>query len=391
MDFTFGRQSSKDFLLKKSESLKSSISGGSSRIISSASDVKNGLFGGITSMQSKIDQLSHKISTGSMDIEDSGEKTVDQPDAAVQRAKQRPKKPPLPKRISEGSLNGSIKQYNSSREQEGPKKRIRAPSGEAINFDEPLNDREGIVQNVGAVASNQEQARDYVQTNHRPPTTGIHNPFMNDSQEQISTVFAEVHTGTSEVAPPAINVSDSNHKRPDLMQRRQTNPFIDIEEPVQPTASTQDQPSGALGSDLLPGIPRVPSQPKTEFLNPSPDEKDLFAITPSSGEALPIPGIKPAPAESEYADMNDMRDPNEIYDDSDGDSEATEGCDEVTEDGLDYQDQETGGAGEAGDLLQSGSVSSDLSWCSSDSNMDELSRECMSFMKDYVTKIFDNR
>lgn len=446
----FGRQSSRDFLLQKSESLKASISGGSSRFMTSASDVKNGLFGGITSMQTKIDQLSNKIG-GSLDIDDKLVRSggseaggIDQQDAAMQRPKQRPKKPPLPKRISEGSLNGSVKQFNApeapapatgrdKRDEASLKKRIRAPSGEAINFDEPLyydvQDGKNQVPNRGQdkpVSSSSAGYNRMTDSSNRASDkaytaqsrTGIQNPFMNDnydpSQEYNAgiTTSAEVHETSTTV------VQDySKNDRPDLMQRRQTNPFIDIDDPndllpsqppqsqVPPTVVTSvtgGGPSaggGNLGSDLLPGIPRVPSQPRADFLDPqSGNDHDLFAITPTSGEALPMPTINPSPVEAEPVHEK-FRDPDEIYDDSDGDSEATEGCDEVVDD-IDYpieggSEVAMGDGGgltvSGGDMLKSGSMSSDMSWCSNDSNMDEVSRECMQFMKEYVAKIFDNR
>ena len=420
MDFTFNRQSSKDFLFKKSEALKSSFSSG-------ASGVRSGLFGGLSQVQSKLDKIGSRIST-SLDLDDDAgdddymeekqrllaeQVRQQQERQRIQQAltsnsngnssnssgggqnqsspysqqpakatKQKPPKPPLPKQLSRG---GSIDQNGSATFNDPnhhSRRKIAAPSEQEINFHDSLY-----------------QDQDVVATNQAPSEFGstqsenYHNPFRNE-QNVRQDVIADVHQ-TQDGA--AADVIEQPPRVPDLMQRRRTNPFIDVDtfDENQPncavvtTTTSQSATAAAvapssLGSDLLPGIPRVPSSTNTDLLNPATQtsRSDLLAITPTSGAALPIPGIDPTPAGARRGMEHDA---NEIYDDSDADSVATEGCDEHVNDD-DYNDDICDA-----ELLKSGSAASDLSWSSNDSQLDAKSKECMEFMKNYVMKIFDDR
>ena len=417
MDFKFNRQTSKDFLFKKSESLKTSFTSG-------ASGVKNGLFGGISQVTSKLDKISTKINQ-SLDLDDddnyeytrerdrllseqerqqkerqrvqqqqsiggggnTGATSPNQSDQSEtvpsKSVKQKPPKPPLPKQLSRGSidLNGSVPSCSSSANDEvgsdpsnQTRREIPAPSEQDLNFNEPLYDEQKAA------------AQKYTPAQMNRHTTGNPNPFT-DLTTEATTVFAEIHNlheraqneDTHETPPPV----------PSLMQRRRTNPFIDVHdngEPEQPNPYTVPQNTNTSStlnsSDLLPGIPRVPSHNNTDLLNPTqtdPNSADLLAITPTSGAALPI-AIDPTPASNRSMDG----DAQEIYDDSDADSVATEGCDEEIQD-VEYDEMQEG------NILRSGSAASDMSWTSNDSHLDQKSRECMEFMRDYTKKIFDIR
>ena len=204
-----------------------------------------------------------------------------------------------------------------------------------------------------------------------PPGPGItstrisRNPFLDNPDEECTRVLTE-----AEVYPTGSAKREANSSLTDL-------------DPIS-SSTTNSAPVSALGSDLLPGIPRVPSN-NTALLAPAQSEqsRDLLAITPTSGEALPMPSLEPTP-QRRASDA-------EIYDDSDADSVATEGCDEMPDPedygGADYDY----GSGDPS-MLRSGSLGSDIgSWhsnLSSDSQLDDTARACRDFMKHFVNKIF---
>lgn len=115
----------------------------------------------------------------------------------------------------------------------------------------------------------------------------------------------------------------------------------------------------------------------------APQQKDLFAVTPTSAANLPSPGLQPEPSHQRV--MKIHRDSEEIFDDSDADSQATEGADDLpmVTGGGDY------GAMDGDPMRRSDSVGSELSWESTDSHLDEQSRDARDFMKCYITKMFD--
>ena len=84
--------------------------------------------------------------------------------------------------------------------------------------------------------------------------------------------------------------------------------------------------------------------------------------------------------------MKVHRDTEEIFEDSDADSQATEGADDMHH--INEQDYEPGMG--HGDMMRSGSMGSELSWTSSDDHMlDDMSRDARDFMKNFVYKMFD--
>ncbi len=245
------------------------------------------------------------------------------------------------------------------------------------------------------------------------------NPFLEDSFEDTTTsamepaattvvTRAEVHSGAqygsqsdayaqsrgqstvqaSSGYMPSTNLPPAPPRRGQELLQKDEVFMYGGSPPKQRTAEPtykQHQPApisttGTLGSDLLPGIPRVPSGGQG-LLAPQQGGKDLLAITPTSGDALPIPDITPTHPAPQHSDQ-------EIYDDSDG-SDATEGCDDVADEADLDEDFGCDGA-----MVHSGSMSSDRSWTSDFSNenmVDDLTRECMEFMKRFVYTVFDTR
>ena len=288
MDFPFNRTTSKDFLLKKSEALKSSVASG-------ASGVRTGFFGGFSQMQTKFDQLSTKFGTSTDDDDtatnnlqqqqqplqqqqqqqhekqkqlEGGSKATSQENQCDQSSrkssvKKRPPKPPLPKQLSRCSID---------RGGEAPSPRPQSPrqpqslSNEANTF-------------AGA------------------PATSNVTPEINcalTSNAQLSDVRA-----TNVVVKTEVNsISDANTAGP-----------ISGKSPRQPT-------------DLLPGIPRNSSPAQGNSL--AAPSTDLLAITPTSGAALPAPDINPQPVHAPRT----MSDDAAHACDSDADSDVTEGCDD---------------------------------------------------------------
>jgi hypothetical protein len=184
---------------------------------------------------------------------------------------------------------------------------------------------------------------------------------------------------------------DETHEARDPPQSPSHPPPRDSQLSQLKRASTRSGDS--LGpSDLLPGIPCVPGMSSDENIpnvstntNQTRDvateirkdgllcveKQDLLVITPTSGEALPIPNLKPEIQErsDEYI--------------SDAESSATGGCDDDAER---YQDFE----GEQSGLMQSGTMSAHKSWNEEIDLHDDISKDCMQFMKGFVSMIFED-
>ena len=290
----------------------------------------------------------------------------------------RPSRPPAPGRgKSNGSIRGQPGPGRFSRQQTAPADFDPSGASEAANEQEALGPRYG--RRSGSVDLDQDsgfQDSSAAGSNTSPPGAEItstrisRNPFLDNPDHECSQVLteAEVYQGTARV-------------------KISPNPMDSVVSEFDPTPKTNRMAQGMLGSDLLPGIPRVPSNNTALLAAPQQpgSGRDLLAITPTSGEALPMPSLEPT-IDRRHSDVD------EIYDDSDGDSEATEGCDEVA-DPEDYggTDYDYGAAG-GDNIFRSGSVGSDAgSWhsnLSSESQLDDTARTCRDFMKQFVTKVF---
>ena len=86
--------------------------------------------------------------------------------------------------------------------------------------------------------------------------------------------------------------------------------------------------------------------------------------------------------------MKIHRDSDEIFEDSDADSQATEGADDLHHHMIE-QDYDVNNE-EMMMMYRSGSMGSELSWASSDDHLlDDISRDTREFMKSFVYKMFD--
>ena len=218
--------------------------------------------------------------------------------------------------------------------------RVKVPANIAINFDEPLYTEQ---QDTSGSLSGPRDADVAPYASDKNNSVPHRNPFLDDtSVDQAANQIGE--SGFADRYPASVKPA-------------------------------------SLGTDLLPGIPRVPSAGSATFLAPRQPPPDLLAITPTSGQALPMPSLEPTRRRS---------DTDEIFDDSDGgDSEATEGCDESPDPDAAYGREDDYGE----PIFRSGSICSDRSWSSALSNendVDELTLRCMNFMKEFVAKVFDN-
>ena len=330
MDFSsIGRRLSQDHSWDgeaadaRAAALKASLSEGSSRLMSSVRATKKDIFGGLSSrldqVQNALKGVAGEPSGGGRE----GELPPASPGAAPRReSRPKPQKPPPPKLTRRTTVNGGI--YDGVTDASSTESaRVRVRPNMTISFDEPLYSQTTSLpvdnNNAGA-----------------PERKPFRNPFLDDYMSDVSSsaspnVVADVH---------ATNVTN-----------------------------------------LVPDVACAPCPPPQAagFLATA-RPADLLAITPTSGEALPLPGIKPT--------VPVKRDSQEIYDDSDGDSEATEGCDDTPDRDPYGTDVEC-----AGPLFRSGSVGSDKSWTSTfsnDSHPDEVTEQSMAFMKEFVARIFGN-
>lgn len=329
----FTKQSSKDFLFKKSSELRSSLTEGSSRLLGSVIDTKASLVDGISSKFDKV----VKLTSGSEPAEasETGEGAARTPEP--------------------GSTTAALA--------------VSSPTAGHQN---------GAAATVTGSVSHSTAAADcivdaYVRDSYKDSGRRRTNPFLNEDLADVNPFAEDVTVATGETENS--NSTNSSYY----------NPFRSADNSAHTTMSYYGAGAGTGDGSRLTAARPV----------------DPFAITPTSEQALPKPALEPKRVQRASTGG----------DESDGDSESTEGCDENPEDpgddDFDGGSQDVGGRmadlglaearrlddGKSG-LASSGSRFSDLSWSSSineDAPMDDLSRQSMEFMRGFVAKVFDNR
>ena len=350
-------------------SIKDSITEGSSRFLGSLGAKKDGLFNGISGITNKFDQvlgnkgeeqagstppqLSPKSPPGSQQrTPDSAQRTPERKPSLTRGDGPPPRPPPIrqdsrsslkgppkppPPKFNKAGANGNVKQYSMD-SQPGSPSIQNAGSGSTRQVSLP------------ARSATETDGTGYSRTQASAPRT---NPFEKTS-------------------PP-----------PTFDQATQPNQF------TYDTNSIQQQRAPAVGSDYSyqsyggygsgsggGGISNMNALPST--LRGAPvggsgggsgglqaPQQDLLVITPTSQEKLPDP-VEPKKG-----------------DDSDADSEATEGCDDIVDPSdFDIVDASL-------DMFRTGSVGNDQDWSEPNENqMDPQTAECVIFMRHFVNKIF---
>ena len=367
-------------------SLQASFSENSSRLLNSVNTGRKNLFGGISTKIDRVQSVLKKA--GTIDLGDTGTASASREfaDAAPSSGRDRrssstkksdkpkPKKPPPPKLTRRTTINGaitgghSIQVGDTNSATSGPGVVEVTGSGSTRNTGNNANagDKPGFVHIDGGNKQNNGSGRVKVRAN-----IGINfdEPLYTEPKEP---------TGADAVARSPIRHKNVVHRNPfldDTFNDQGNNPSFGFTD----TYPLSGKPA-SLGADLLPGIPRVPSCGSASFLAPQQPVSDMLAITPTTEKSL----------QTTLQPMRQRTGSDEMFDDSDGgDSEATEGCDECPDPDASYLREEDYG----GPMFRSGSVCSDKSWSSSFSNeneVDELTMRCMSFMKEFVSKVFDS-
>ena len=370
-------------------SLQASFSENSSRLFNSVNTGRKNLFGGLST---KIDRVQSALKkAGTIDLGDTGRASREFTDAASASSgrdrrsstnkksdKPKPPKPPPPKLTRRTTINGAITGGHSI--QGGDTNNVTRGSGVAeITGSGNTGLLSETGNNVCKAGPFQSDGTDGGNTqNNASGRVKVRANIGINFDEPLYTEPQDA-TGSSPATRSPIRHKNAVHRNPfldDSFNDQNTNPgaygFAD-------TYTSSGKPP-SLGADLLPGIPRVPSCGSAIFLAPQQPVTDMLAITPTTEKSL----------QTTLEPMRQRSGSDEIFDDSDGgDSEATEGCDECPDPDASYGREEDYG----GPMLRSGSVCSDKSWSSSFSNeneVDELTMRCMSFMKEFVSKVFDN-
>ena len=391
MDFSFGRRRSKDeegeeekksfkdsfagiteggaklfrrLSLSQDEegasSIKDSITEGSSRFLGSLGAKKDGLFNGISGITNKFDQvlgnkgeeqlgttppqLSPKSPPGSQQrTPDSAQRTPERKPSLTRGDGPPPRPPPIrqdsrsslkgppkppPPKFNKAGANGNVKQYSVDSQ----------PGSPAIQNE---NQQSGSTRQVSLPARSATETTDgtgYSRTQAPAPRT---NPFEKTSP------------------PPTFDQAQPNQFTYDTNSIQQRAPAVgsDYSYTGYTGVSNMNAPPSALrgapvgGSAGGGGGLQAPQQ-------------DLLVITPTSQEKLPDP-VAPT------------------KDDSDADSEATEGCDDIVDPSdFDIVDASL-------DMFRTGSVGSDQDWTEPNENqMEPQTAECVIFMRHFVNKIF---
>lgn len=403
----FGRQTSREALEETTRSIKSSLTEGSSRIFGSVMGAKRGLIGGITSTFDQVVNIvgGSEEAEGGSSVAGAAEAQPPRDGAQQQqqppmRPKPKPPKPPAPvtRQRSDIDVNGTVKQCDGgrvSRQNTVPVGCVVAQTAAAGDECPPTETTSGPPDFADGKQRRKIDAK--------PPLKRRNtNPFMDDYDP--AAVEPDYAAGGGGPPAPATAgggggvplVPDVGHSDDTGSCGVKVAPTQRYSEPSEAwnsrDASGPPNSSDAVSS-LLPGIPNIVRGRVDEggggeggrgcaASSLSTSNRDLLAMTPTSGASLPDPQILPERRRQAT--------------DSDADSEGTEGCDDQLdeEDQLAAADEDaTGGVGGGGLMLKSGSRNSDQSWgCSGggeDEGMDAVSAECIEFMKYFVQKIFD--
>ncbi len=370
MDFSFGRKGSKDaegeeekksfkdsfagiteggaklfrrLSLSQDEeggsSIKDSITEGSTRLLGSLGAKKEGLFNGISGITNKFDQVLGKGEgeagstpplTSPKSPPGSQQRT---PDSSAQRTPERkssltrgdgpPPRPPPIRQDSRSSMKGPPKPPPPKFNKAGSNGSVKQYSTESLPQSPPQSagySSGGSGSGYGSPRAQQQGPRTNPFEKTSPPPT-----FDQARQNQFT------YEAASTTRTPAAGSEYNQYGDPTAA----------------PSSAMRGAPvGGSAGGGLA-----APNQ-------------DLLVITPTSQERLPDP-VKPN------------------RDDSDADSSATEGCDDIVDPSdFDIVDASL-------DMFRTGSVGSETDWTEpNENNLDPQAAECVIFMRHFVNKIF---
>ncbi len=312
-----------------SSSIKDSITEGSSRFLGSLGAKKDGLFNGITGITNKFDQV-----LGNKGDEQAGATPPQtSPSGSQQRTPDSTGRPP--------------ERQSSLTRGDGPPPRpppIRQDSKSSLKgppkppppkFNKTGSNGSIKQYNVEGQTQSQGDAAGYGgYTRGSQPAAPRANPFEKTSPpptfDQAQPGPKQFTYDSSGARPPAAG-SDYSH----------------YSEGGAPSSALRRAPVGSSGGGGL-----------------AAPQHDLLVITPTSQERLPDP-VRPN------------------KDDSDADSSATEGCDDIVDPSdFDIVDASL-------DMFRTGSVGSDSDWVEPNENqMDPPTAECVIFMRHFVQKLF---
>ena len=399
MDFNFGRSKEnvqpRDMCNNEEKSdddkpsLSRSFSQGSQKFFGSVIAKKNGLLDGISGISSKFDQVLNQ-----------GPGTPPPPMSPPAKPPRPPRpKPPVNSMSIDRSNFSSAEHFsfdqkgeNRINKKENQNEVEPLPSNMAINFDTPLYKRQANVDRIEQNAGEARQETEQLRSNQHntaadvhidnqnatqsighsapQPATGHKNPFNTTDPEDYSVKnpFAEMQTGAE------ANVNNQ--------QQIKVKQFMD-------NIPTFEEPQEEIGdSDHCNQNILHPSIKSDHFFEPIKPELDSESVhqlaDPWMSAGLPK-------STSDLIKFSPCPSPQPQVDDNSGnESSDTEGCDDVDQlqGSIDSSDVEYGGQQV---MARTTSGGSEQSWCSTDSQMDELSTECMDFMKMFVEKIFSRR
>jgi len=348
----FNRQASRDLLMSaedKGRTFKSSLTEGSTRLFGSVMDAKKGILGGITS---KFDQVVNIVGGG----EEGEEQEQEQKKDAAQIS---PNISDANTGLVQGNTGEGLTEERTiakTRPPKPPAPMNRQRSDLEANGKVVKQTDGGKIsrQNTAPTGPGSGEARGHVMDSRPPLVRRNTNPFMDDYDASI------VEQDETEIAPittaPDINMTFSSYPR-------------DQGGIVVAPAQQGAEPARAWNND------------------------ELSRKHPGSSAVVPLDSSSSVPRKKIHPAKND--------DDSDADSEATEGCDEERN-AEDFELDE--GAFDGGTQSGGGTVSSSAKYLSSskhsdhsmpndaaEEKLDPQSRVCIEFMKTFVEHIFDPR
>ena len=416
MDFSFVRRLSADASGEdddRAAALKNSITEGSSRLFGSVMAKKTGLLDGLSS---KFDQVTQVLGADEQEVTkptppnatgsntaNSGYPSTAATSTPPPRPKSRvpPPKPPAPSMASR--MNGQLpRQYSADTSSIGANN--RSPASRAAGLGKqgrqctmpaytshPSDDssyqsslgRSGILAGIPSLAKNKADGQN--STSDPRGTYSVSEVLTEVRPEAIDsspkkTPYSNYDTNSSTTEVSVVTDATSPYSSPYSSPYAKTTSYNSGSNHV--PHDTNYKPSTTSGDELMSGISysttsKAPTSDTSTLLAPQQKDKDLLVITPTSGAALPMPSIKPTKSGERGGYISD----------GDGDSSATEGCDEVLSDpeDLDYNG-ELNPADTDGLCSAEGGRPMKVNFSSE--GLDDLSKECLTFMEGFVEKIF---
>jgi len=228
---------------------------------------------------------------------------------------------------------------------------------------------------------------------------GTAKPITGNKMSRQNTAPGGAHGGAPDLLGHVEAMPRILENKPPL-KRRNTNPFLDD---YDPSAVEPDKPEDKATTvvDIHQTTDTASNGDEVTAVR-SQQRQEQSQHSTRSGGVVPKQNTQSYSPDAVLTDLPYLQrkviHPAKGDNDSDADSDVTEGCDEERDEedyaleDAEYEGSNPDGAATSMSLMKSGSKNSDQSWTNEDEDhLDPQSQECVEFMKYFVQKIFDPR